>query len=176
MDYNVTDFPKEEFLRLWDIVLLARTGTLSPPYPIPLHRVSDRLEDFAETDRPAITNGEYVGMYYHDGQIWLKPGESFREMQDTVLHELSHHEVAYEAHGPRWREVYGTALALYLRESGYKWQEIYYVVWQNVIAPYRGFRKFTDPEQQRQIIRGEVTRIIRQAKNKIAAHTESRQR
>lgn len=175
MEYNVTGLPKEEFLRLWDMVLIAREGVRMPFHWEPataLYRVSDRLEDFSETDRPAITNGEYVGMYYHDGQVWFKPGESFRDLQDTALHELSHHEVPHEQHGPTWRKVFGTSYALYLRESGYGWDEIRHVLYTGIVAPYRVFRKITDPVEQRRIIRSEVSGIVRHAKNQMPALTQ----
>jgi hypothetical protein len=175
MQYNVKGFSKEEFLRLWDLVLIARDGVRMPFHWEPatiLYRVSDNLEDFSETDRPAIAKGEFVGMYYHDGQIWLKPGESFRDLQDTALHEIAHHEVPHEAHGPTWRKVYGSALALYLRECGYGWDEIRHMIYAGVVAQYRVFRKVSDPVEQRRIIRAESKAIVRHAKKKISVLTE----
>lgn len=174
MEYRVTSLSKEEFLRLWDLVLIARGDIRYPiPYhPVALYRVSERLEDFCETDRPAISGDEYVGMYYHDGQIWLKPDQPYSEMQDTALHELAHHEIPDEAHGPKWRKVYGTALALHLRESGYGWDETRYMLYAGVVAPNRVFRKIDHPEEQRRIIRAEVNRIIRNAKEKLPILTQ----
>jgi hypothetical protein len=169
MEYNVTGFPKEEFLRLWDLVLIAREGINIPLFQRhpTLYRVSDRLEDFCETDRPAISNDEFVGLYYHDGQIWMKAGAPFRDMQDTALHEIAHHEVPHECHGPTWRKVFGTSFALYLRECGYGWDEIRHVVYSGVVAPYRVFRKISDPAEQRRIIRKESQAIVRHAKSRI---------
>lgn len=172
MEYRVTDLPKEEFLRLWDLVLIARDGLPSPGKQAALYRVSERFEDFSEMDRPAIAGDEFVGMYYHDGQIWFKPGQSYRDLQDTSLHELAHHEVPHECHGPTWRRVFGTALALYLRESGYGWDEIRHILYAGVVSPYRVFRKIGDPAAQRLIIRKEVSGIISQAKKKIPVLTE----
>jgi hypothetical protein len=179
MEYHIKELPKEEFLRLWDLVLIAREGVRMPFHWEPataLYRVSDRTEDFCTTDRPAITRNGYVGVYFHDGQIWLKSGESYRDLQDTALHELSHHEVPHECHGPTWRKVFGTAYSLYLRETGYGWDEIRHRLYVGVVEPYRVFRKIEDPAEQRRIIRGEVTGIIRQAKNKIPVLTESGRR
>lgn len=171
MEYRVS-FPKEEFLRLWDLVLIAREG-IHIPYPTAaLYRVSDRLEDFSETDRPAISKPDFVGMYYHDGQIWLKPGEPFDHMQDTALHELAHHEVPHEAHGPTWRKVFGTSFAFYLRELGYTWDEIRATLYSGVVAPYREFRRIKDPEDQRQIRRNEVEGIVRHAQKKMPILTQ----
>lgn len=175
MEYNVKSLPKEEFLRLWDLVLIAREGVRMPFHWEPataLYRVSDRLEDFSETDRPAISGNEFVGMYYHDGQIWFKPDESYRDMQDTALHEIAHHEVPHEAHGPTWRKVYGSAFALYLRECGYGWDEIRHLVYAGVVAPNRVFRKISDPVEQRRIIRAESRAIVRHAKSRMHILTE----
>lgn len=175
MEYNVTSFPKEEFLRLWDLVLIARDGVRMPFHwepAIALYRVSECSEDFCETDRPAISGDEFVGMYWHDGQIWLKPGQSYRDMQDTALHELAHHEVPHEAHGPTWRKVYGTAYALYLRECGYEWDVIRNRLFVFVVQPNRVFRKITNPNDQRLAIRKEVSAIVRHAKKKIPVLTE----
>jgi hypothetical protein len=175
MEYNVKSLPKEEFLRLWDLVLIARDGVRMPFHWEPataLYRVSDSVEDFGETDRPAISNDEFVGMYYHDGQIWLKPDQSYRDMQDTVLHEIAHHEVPHEAHGRTWRLVFGTAYALYLRENGHSWDEIRHYLYAGVVAPNRVFRSIVDPAEQRRVIRAEVVRITRQAKKKIPILTE----
>lgn len=175
MEYNVKSLPKEEFLRLWDLVLIARDGVRMPFHWEPataLYRVSDRLEDFSTTDRPAITRDSFVGMYFHDGQIWFKPDESYRDLQDTALHELAHHEVPHESHGPTWRKVYGSALALYLRECGHSWDEIRHILYAGVVIPNRVFRKVDDPAQQRLIVRKEVSRILRHAKNKIPTLTE----
>jgi hypothetical protein len=167
MEYNVTNLSKGEFLRLWDLVLIAREGIHIPKQSAALYRVSDNTGDFADWDPRAVSRFDLVGMYYYDGQIWLKSGEPFREMQDTVLHELAHHEVPHESHGRTWRKVFGTAYTLFLRESGYGWGEIHSILYTSVIVPYRIFRSITDPAEQRRIIRSEVRGIIRHAKHKI---------
>lgn len=172
MEYNVQVFPKEEFLRLWDIVLIAREEIPIYSQTAALYRVSDCLEDFCETDRPAATRSDYVGLYYHDGQIWLKPGEFYSEMQDTVLHELAHHEVPHEAHGRTWRKVFGISLALHLREYGFEWDDIESTVRTQVIERYRRFRTVTRPMDKKRIVREEIGDIIRRAENKMSVLTE----
>jgi hypothetical protein len=175
MEYNVKDFPKKEFLRLWDLVLIARDGVRMPFHWEPattLYRVSDRLEDFCETNRPALASGEFVGMYVHDGAIWMKPDESFRDMQDTALHEIAHHEVPHEAHGPTWRKVFGTAYVFYLRELGYDWGAVRHTLHTGVVSSHRVFRSVTDPVGQKRIIDKEVTWIIRHAQKKMPVLTE----
>lgn len=174
MEYQVTCLPKEEFLRLWDLVLIARDGLEIPRQyqPVALYRVSERLEDFSEMDRPAIAGDEFVGMYYHDGQIWLKWDQFFHDLQDTSLHELSHHEVPHEAHGPTWRKVFGTSFALHLRECGHEWGDIDRMLYSDVVARYRVFRKIEDPVEQQRILQAEVKGIIRHAKTKMRVLTE----
>ena len=175
MEYNVNSLPKEEFLHLWDLVLIAREGVRMPFHwepAIALHKVSDRLEDFSETDRPAISSDKFVGMYYHDGQIWFKPDQSYRDMQDTALHELTHHEVPHEAHGPTWRKVFGTAYALHLCESGYGWNEIHHTLCAGVVPPHRVFRRIDHPGEQRRIIRSETNWMVRHAQKKLPVLTQ----
>lgn len=172
MDYNVTEFPKEEFLRLWDIVLIAREGIETPWGPSALYRVSQRIEDFAETDRPAILKPGYSGMYYNDGQIWMNREESFREKQDTALHELAHHEVPHEAHGATWRKVYGTALAFHLRECGESWDAISQLIHTHAVWPYRSFRSEKTSEEKRQAWAEETEAIVQRSKARISTLTE----
>lgn len=171
MEYRVSKISKDEFLRLWDIVLLARDGTIKCGGPLPLSRVSDRVEDFCEEDRLAISAPGYVGMYYNDGQIWLKPDEPFAELQQTAIHELAHHEVPIENHGPKWRRVFGTALALHLRECGESWPDIRFEVGRQVVYPYLNHRTVTDPVEQAWKERKEVDSIIRNAVKKIPTLT-----
>lgn len=174
MEYNVSSLPKEEFLRLWDVVLLAREGinTYTPYYPVALHRVSDRPEDFSESDRPTIAKPDYLGVYYYDGQIWIKSSEPFRDVQDTVLHEIAHHEVPCESHGKTWRKVYGTALALHLCECGFEWDEIHHQIDIMAVAPNRVFRTITDPKEQRSIVLDEISWIVDHAKSKVGVLRE----
>lgn len=167
MQYQVQDLSKDEFLRLWDIVLIARDGTNKCGGPMPLSRVSDRVEDFCEEDRHSISAPGYVGMYYSDGQIWLKPGEPFSELQQTALHEIAHHEVPTENHGPKWRKVFGTALALHLRECGYAWPGVRFEVGRQAVYPYLHHRTVTDPVEQVWKERKEVDHIVRNAMKKI---------
>jgi len=172
MDYNITDFPKEEFLRLWDLVLIAREGTHTPWQPAALYRVSERIEDFAETDRSAILKPGYSGMYYNDGQIWMNREERFRDKQDTALHELVHHEIPHEAHGNTWRKVYGTALALHLRECGESWNVIRSLIHTRAILPYRTFRSDKTDLEKKQAWADEVEAIVQHAQSKMAILTE----
>lgn len=170
MEYNVQCLPKEEFLRLWDLVLIVRDGVRMPFHWEPatvLYRVSDRQEDFSETDKPAISQPGYDGMYFHDGQVWFNRNLSFTELQDTALHELTHHEVPHEVHGPTWRKVFGTALALHLRECGDSWDEIRHAIETQVVWPYRRFRTIVDPAEQTRIGRAEIQRIVVSAIRKI---------
>jgi hypothetical protein len=169
MYYNVGDLSKDEFLRLWDLVLIAREDVTIPQLwatPVPLRQVSDREEDFSEKDRAFINKRDHVGMYAYDGQIWMKPGEPFHDMQDTVLHELSHHEVPHECHGPTWRKVFGTALALHLRECGASWGEVHCAV-EDVVWSYRKARNIKVFAEQARVRRAEAECIVRSAKRKI---------
>jgi hypothetical protein len=176
MDYNLTDFPKEEFLRLWDLVLVAREGITVPQKTAALSRVSERIEDFSETDRPAISKPGFEGMYYFDGQIWFKPGQSFRDKQDTALHELAHHEVPHEAHGSTWRKVFGIALVFHLRECGYEWDRIVHEIRYQVVQPNYRQRDLTARKKANQTMQSEVDRIVRLAQDKMHILTERGER
>lgn len=170
MEYKVEGLSKEEFLRLWDLVLIAREGVRMPFHWEPatvLHRVSDCVEDFCDVDKPAISKPGFDGMYYSDGQIWFKRGQSFRDLQDTAIHELAHHEVPHERHGKAWRKVCGTALALHLRERGQSWPEIRQAIASQVVWPYRRYRTIMDPAEQTRIGRAEIQSITLSAIKKV---------
>jgi hypothetical protein len=88
-------------------------------------------------------NSKYVGFAWNGtGKMWVKPGRPDFDMKRTTLHELSHLRVNTESHGPKFRRVFGVALAMYMHSIGKDWVDIRREI-SAIVYRYRRYRAFT---------------------------------
>lgn len=171
MEYNVRAIPKAEFLHYVDLVTRSMQSRRSDVKgnKLIVNRVT---EDYAEFDpfqkelktHQATNVGEAWPLY---DRIWLKPGRDVAVMRITAIHEISHLAEKGCSHGPKWRRVFGVALAYHLREGGVSEQGVWDEIERLAVNRYREYRQFTpqgaynNPAEFDRKCRAEVDSIYR---------------
>jgi hypothetical protein len=156
--YNLTDFPRKNFDRLH--LLVRRTVDLSrqgsPGHRPTLSMVTDDYtdlpRDLSNLYRMAREDTKAGGSLYYGlssargvrapTPIWISPHSSTDVRRLTIIHELCH---AYnldnaghsaDAHGPRWRRLYGMVLWHYAEMSNGVFDPREFVT-KYVVYPYK---------------------------------------
>lgn len=154
MEYNVTAIPKDEFLHYRELVLrsMASRRTDVKATKLVINRVT---EDYAEFDplkpekfRRKILRSSIVGQAWPAfRRIWIKPGRGIEETRITAIHEISHLGELSCAHAPKWRRVFGVALAYHAREQGRDEASVKQAIADLAVYRYRKYREWTPQGQ-----------------------------
>lgn len=148
-EYNMPELNQFEFERFRAFVEDAYRdsirGNIKPP-AMELTTVTMDLDELPKHYAGVANrskNHNYVGFAWGGtGKMWVKPGRPEFEMKRTTLHELSHLRVNVESHGPKFRRVFGVALAMYMRWLGKDWVDIRREV-SAIVYRYRHYRAGT---------------------------------
>lgn len=147
-EYNIPEVPYVQFTQFWSFVEAAYRDSLKgKPYvkPMEVLQATSELSEIPEflRGRSTTADGKYVGYAWGgSGRMWVKPGRHHFDIRRTTIHELAHLRVSGQSHGPKFRRVFGVALALYMRSIGKNWSEIQFEI-RSIVTRYRHYRAWT---------------------------------
>ena len=148
--YNIPDIPSYEFWEFRKFVETAYVDSLRSQAarrkvePLDVKMATSDLTEIPPFLRgKARADGKFVGYVWHNsGHMWVKPGRDSFDVRRTAIHELAHLRVQGESHGPKFRRVFGVALALWMRSKGHAWSVIRTEI-STLVHRYRHYRKWT---------------------------------
>lgn len=146
--YNIPEIPYVQFTQFWSFVEAAYRDSLrGKPYvkPMELLQATSELDEIPSflKNKSTRADGKYVGYAWHgQGRMWVKPGREHFDIRRTAIHELAHLRVEGESHGPKFRRVFGVALAVYMRSIGRSETQIRFEI-REIISRYRHHRTWT---------------------------------
>ncbi len=146
--YNMPELPQVEFERMRGMVEEAYRASLrgkGRPEPMVINQATMDLSEISQryTGTKSQAESIYFGFAWNGtGRMWVRPGRPKRHMARTTIHELSHLRVDGQAHGSKFRRVFGVALAMYMHSTGCDWSEIRREI-ADLVYRYRRYRMFT---------------------------------
>lgn len=148
MEYNFDAIPKSEFLHYRSLVerAMTRRRTDVKANELNITQVTGDYKEYDpfQRDDKRILRSSIVGQAWPGfDRIWLRPGRSLEETRVTCIHEIAHLGETSCSHGPKWRRVFGVALAYHLREIGRNETAIRIAIEDKVVRRYRHYRAYT---------------------------------
>lgn len=144
--YDMPELHQIEFERMRGFVEDAYRDSIRgniKPAPLELTIATQNLSRTPFRAKSGKAEGKYVGFAWPGtGNMWVKPGRPDFDMKRTTIHELSHLRVNGESHGPKFRRVFGVALAMYMHSLGREWSEIRSEI-STLVYRYRHYRAWT---------------------------------
>lgn len=148
-EYNMPELHQYEFEQFRAFVEEAYRDSIRgniKPAPMEITTVTMDLDDLPRNYAGVghkHKRHNYVGFAWNGtGKMWVKPGRPDFDMKRTTIHELSHLRVNVESHGPKFRRVFGVALAMYMWRQEKDWSEIRREI-STLVYRYRHYRAWT---------------------------------
>lgn len=168
MEYNVDAIPKDEFLHYVELVKrsMASRRTDVKASKLEINRVTQdykEFDPFARRVRDTLVGQAWPAF----GRIWIKPYRGLEETRITAIHEIAHLGEKSCAHGPKWRRVFGVALAYHAREIGRDEASVREAIADFTVNRYRHYREYTPQgnfnpyTKYREVCRAEIDSIYK---------------